>query len=155
MAYKTVHTSRRVYIEAMTEGSGQCLVKTGEKQLYAQLYLLGEQREKECVGFKGKKHNHKLSIVKTTKCTSFSNLFYFVVAFYLFRTVHHQESKTIHTVSGVCQTGSVDCLLAGTGWNCSAVSSICLTYICCCMYSLELLMMHGKTVRNMQSVILK
>jgi len=106
----------------MTEGSGQCLVKTGEKQLYAQLYLLGEQREKECVGFKGKKHNHKLSIVKTTKCTSFSNLFYFVVAFYLFRTVHHQESKTIHTVSGVCQTGSVDCLLAGTGWNCSSIS---------------------------------
>ena len=27
--------------------------------------------------------------------------------------------------------------------------SICLTNACCCMYSLELLMMDGKTVRNM------
>ena len=30
-----------------------------------------------------------------------------------------------------------------------ANSSICLTNACCCMYSLELLMMDGKTVRNM------
>jgi len=30
-----------------------------------------------------------------------------------------------------------------------ADSSICLTYICCCMYSLQLLMMDGKTVRNL------
>ena len=27
--------------------------------------------------------------------------------------------------------------------------SACLTYACCCMYSLELLMTDGKTVRNM------
>jgi len=32
-------------------------------------------------------------------------------------SVHHQESKTVHTASGVCQTDSVDCLLAGTRWN--------------------------------------
>jgi len=30
-----------------------------------------------------------------------------------------------------------------------ADSSTCLTYACCCMYSLEPLMMDGKTVRNM------
>jgi len=30
-----------------------------------------------------------------------------------------------------------------------AVGSICLTYYCCSMYSLELLMMDGKTVQNM------
>ena len=30
-----------------------------------------------------------------------------------------------------------------------AHSSICLTNACCCMYSLELLMMDGKTVRIM------
>ena len=30
-----------------------------------------------------------------------------------------------------------------------ADSSICLTNACYCMYSLELLMMDGKTVRNM------
>ena len=29
-------------------------------------------------------------------------------------SVHHQESQTVHTASGVCQTGSADCLLAGT-----------------------------------------
>ena len=29
-------------------------------------------------------------------------------------SVHHQESKTVHTASGVCQTDSADCLLAGT-----------------------------------------
>jgi len=31
----------------------------------------------------------------------------------------------------------------------TTISSICLTYVCCCMYSLELLMMNGKIVRNM------
>ena len=25
----------------------------------------------------------------------------------------HQESKTVHTASGICQTDSADCLLAG------------------------------------------
>ena len=30
-----------------------------------------------------------------------------------------------------------------------ADNSVCLTYTCCCMYSLELLMMDEKTVRNM------
>jgi len=36
-----------------------------------------------------------------------------------------------------------------TSGNEMAVGSICLTYACCSMYSLELLMMDGKTVRNM------
>jgi len=26
-------------------------------------------------------------------------------------SVHHQESKTVHAASGVCQTNSADCLL--------------------------------------------
>ena len=26
-------------------------------------------------------------------------------------SVHHQESKTVHTTSGICQTDSADCLL--------------------------------------------
>jgi len=47
-------------------------------------------------------------------------------------SVHHQEFKTVHTT-----TKEV------------LYSSICLTYACCIMYSLELLMMDGKTVRNM------
>jgi hypothetical protein len=32
-------------------------------------------------------------------------------------SVHHQESKTVHTASGVCQTDYADFLLAGTRWN--------------------------------------
>ena len=46
-------------------------------------------------------------------------------------SVHRQEFKTVHTATGICQTDTADYLLA------------------CCMYSLELLLMDGKTVRNM------
>jgi len=37
-------------------------------------------------------------------------------------SVHHQESKTVHTASGISQTDSADCLLAGMRWNCSSIS---------------------------------
>jgi len=37
-------------------------------------------------------------------------------------SVHHQEFKTVHTASGIRQTASADCLLAGTRWNCSSIS---------------------------------
>ena len=57
-------------------------------------------------------------------------------------SVHHQEFKTVHTATGICQTGTVVCLLK------QADNSTCLTYTCCCMYSLELLMMDGETVGN-------
>jgi len=30
---------------------------------------------------------------------------------------YHLESKAVHTASGICQTDSADCLLAGTRWN--------------------------------------
>jgi len=49
-------------------------------------------------------------------------------------SVHHQEFKTVHTATGICQTDTAVCLLANA---------------CCCTYSLELLMMEEKTVRNM------
>ena len=29
-------------------------------------------------------------------------------------SIHHQESKTVQTASGICQTDSVGCLVAGT-----------------------------------------
>jgi len=32
-------------------------------------------------------------------------------------SVHHQESKTVHTASGICHTDSADCFLAGTRWK--------------------------------------
>jgi len=54
-------------------------------------------------------------------------------------SVRHQESKTVrvHTASGICQTDSADCFLAGTRWNTSFISfplaSSQQTW--CCMYS--------------------
>jgi len=32
-------------------------------------------------------------------------------------SVNHQEFKTVHTATGICQTGTDACLLAGTRWN--------------------------------------
>jgi len=32
-------------------------------------------------------------------------------------SLHHQESSTVYTATGICQTGFADCLLAGSGWN--------------------------------------
>jgi len=29
-------------------------------------------------------------------------------------SVHHQEFKTVHTATGICQTDTADCLLPGT-----------------------------------------
>jgi hypothetical protein len=54
-------------------------------------------------------------------------------------SVHHQESKTVHAVSGICQTDSADCLLAGTRWNCSSIS----------------FPLASKTIWNMQSATIK
>ena len=51
----------------------------------------------------------------------------------------HQEFKTVHTATGICQIDTAISLLASRQ-----------QYLFdSCMYSLELLMMDGKTVRNM------
>jgi len=60
-----------------------------------------------------------ISIVKPTRCTNVSN--YFIL--FLFwndilhvsdgLSVYHQEFKTVHTASGICQTDTAVCLLAG------------------------------------------
>jgi len=54
-------------------------------------------------------------------------------------SVHHQQFKTVHTATGIRQTDTAVCLLA-SGQQYLFGS---------CMYGLELLMMDGKTVRNM------
>jgi len=54
-------------------------------------------------------------------------------------SVHHQQFKTAHTATGIWQTDTAVCLLASRQQYLFG----------CCMYSLELLMMDGKTVRNM------
>jgi hypothetical protein len=74
-----------------------------------------------------------ISIVKLTRCTSVSNLFYFGMILYMFRTVFLSVFRSSRLYIQQQQ----------------ADISICLTYACSCMYRLELLTMDGKTVRNM------
>ena len=60
-------------------------------------------------------HRNTISIVKPTRCTNVSNLFYFwndTVHVSDGLSVHHQEFKTVHTATGVCQTDTAVCLLA-------------------------------------------
>jgi len=52
-------------------------------------------------------HRNIISIVKPTRCTNVSNLFHFWndtshVSDGV--SVHHQEFKTVHTTTGICQT---------------------------------------------------
>ena len=44
---------------------------------------------------------------KTNRMHNISNLFYFGTTLCVFLSIHHQESKTLHTASGICHTGSV------------------------------------------------
>jgi hypothetical protein len=53
--------------------------------------------------------------------------------------VHHQEFKAVYTAKGICQTDTSVCSLESRE-----------QYLFdSCMYTLELLMMEGGTVRNM------
>jgi len=63
-------------------------------------------------------------------------------------SVHHQEFKTVHTATSICQTDTSVCLLASR-------QKYLFDKSLCFVYCLELLMMDGKTVRNMYSVIPK
>jgi len=56
-----------------------------------------------------------ISVVKPTRCTNVSNLFYFGMTLYMFRTVFPsiiRSSKTVHTATGICQTETADCMQA-------------------------------------------
>jgi hypothetical protein len=80
-------------------------------------------------------------------------------------SIHHQEFELVHTARGIIIIIFINCKWVDTRWQCDtrwqwdvkqiqlpacyqAGSSICLTYACCCMYKLELLMMDGKTAIN-------
>ena len=59
-------------------------------------------------------------IIKTNEMHYFANLFWYRTLHVSDRfTVHHQESSTVHTATGICHTGYADCLLARSGWNSS------------------------------------
>ena len=86
-------------------------------------------------------HPHIISIAKPTRCTNVSNFFYCGVTLYIFRTVF--PSIIWSSRLYIQQQTYVKQILQ------QADSSICLANACCYMYSIELLMMEGKTVRNM------
>ena len=69
---------------------------------------------------------------KTNQMHNISNLFYFGN-----NTLHVSDGLSVHH-----QESSISCPLASS-------HRTCMTYTWCCMYSLRLLMMDGKTVRNM------
>ena len=58
-------------------------------------------------------------IIKSTRCTNFTNLFWHETLHVSdSSSVHHQEFHCMSTLSnGVCHTGFVDSFRAGPGWN--------------------------------------
>ena len=72
---------------------------------------------------------------KTNTMHNFSSLLNITLHVSVGLSVHYQKSKTVHIASGICHTGSADCLLAGTRWNTSSISFplassplTCMTY---------------------------
>ena len=57
-----------------------------------------------------------ISIVKPTRCTNVPNLFYFGMTLHVSDSlsIHHPEFKTVHTATGICETDTAVCFLAGT-----------------------------------------
>jgi len=86
--------------------------------------------------FVAKRLNH----CATSRCTNVSNLFHFGMTFYMFRTVFPSIIRSSRLY--IQQQAYVKQILLSACWQVDSS-------ICCCMYSLELLMMGGKTVRNM------
>jgi len=99
---------------------------------------------------------HFISIVKPTRCNNVTNLFILE-----WHSTCFGRSFRLSSGAQDCKYSNFRLMSNGYCWL-LAVSSICLTYACCCMfnlellmeenccmYSLELLMMDGKTVRNM------
>jgi len=59
-------------------------------------------------------HRNIIPIVKPTRCNDVSNLFILENTLHVSDglSVHHQEFKTIHIATGICQTDTAVCLLA-------------------------------------------
>ena len=64
-------------------------------------------------------HHNIISIVKPTRYTNVLNLFCFGMTLHVSDSlsVHHQEFKTVHTATGICQTDTAVCLLASRQQN--------------------------------------
>ena len=62
-------------------------------------------------------HHNIISVVKPTRCTAVSNLFYFGMTPYVFRTIFPPITRSLRPYiqqQGICQTDTAVCLLAGT-----------------------------------------
>jgi len=62
-------------------------------------------------------------------------------------SIHHQEFKTVHTATDICQTDNVVCLLASRQLANNLSANLYDIYLCC-VYSEKLLMMDRGTTRN-------
>ena len=62
-----------------------------------------------------------IPIVKPTRYTSFTYLLILSNILHVSDGLcaHHQELKTVHTATGICQTATATFLVAGTKWNTS------------------------------------
>ena len=90
-------------------------------------------------------HRNIISIVKPTRCTNVSNLFYFRTTLYMFRTVFPSIIRSSRLY--ILRQATVKQVLLSTSRQQYLLDSS--------MYSLELLMMDGKTARNMWNAIPK
>jgi len=72
-------------------------------------------------------HRNIVSIVKPTRCTNVSNLFYFWMTLHVSDgfSVHHQEFKTVHTATGICQTDTAVCTVLNSWWWTERPSETC------------------------------
>jgi hypothetical protein len=96
------------------------------------------------------------SYSKTKKMHMFLQLF-ILVKHYMFRAVFPsiirssrlfiQQQAYVKQILLPAASGNE--MKSSISFPLAAGSSICLTYACCCVCSLELLMMDGKTARNM------
>jgi len=68
--------------------------------------------------------NMLVPVVEPTRCTSFSSYLFLHNSLHVSDglSVHHQEFKTVHTATGICQTDTATCLLAGSRYQQVAVS---------------------------------
>jgi len=70
-------------------------------------------------------HRNIISIVKPTRCTNV--LFYFGMTVHVSDglSVHHQEFKTVHTETDICQTDTAVCTVLNSRWWTERPSETC------------------------------
>jgi hypothetical protein len=67
---------------------------------------------------------------KTNETHYFTNLFWYRPLHISDRfSVHHQESRTVHTAIGICHTGYADCLLARLGRNSKIIQIYAIVHL--------------------------